>query len=256
MTARDPVDFDVLPPGLAAAWGVVASAGRRGPKPAHSVDEVIAAATALADERGLVAVSLPNVASAIGLSTNALYRYVGSKDELLMLLADRAWGDPPALPANDWQTAATAWAHALFDRLLARPWLLDVPTTVPLTPHNAAWLNALIAALQPTGMPAQQLLDCAYLLDSHSRYGAGLRRSAPLPTSLRRENPGRLAAERAVRAFLGGQLRSRRLDALADTIDSTEFLADEAPLEGFEFGLARIIDGIDAHVRRQDGQAS
>ncbi|GAA5197708.1 TetR/AcrR family transcriptional regulator [Microbacterium jejuense] len=243
------VDLDALPPGLAAAWGVVEAEGRRGPKPAHSVDEVVEAATALADEEGIAAASLPRVAARIGVSTNALYRYVSSKDELLVLVADRAWGDPPALP-QDWRAASAMWARRLFEQFSARPWLLDVPRTVPLTPHNAAWLDELIGALAPTGMGAQQMLNCAYLLDSHARYGADLRRDAPTPAELRRANPDQQRAMGAVREFLDVQLRARRLDAVADVMQEPMFLADEPPLDGFEFGLDRILDGIAAYVER------
>ena len=244
------VDLDALPPGLAAAWGVVETEGRRGPKPAHTVDEVVEAATALADEEGIAAASLPRVAARIGVSTNALYRYVSSKDELLVLVADRAWGDPPVLPRDDWREAAASWARRLFEQFVARPWLLDVPRTVPLTPHNAAWLEVLIGALAPTGMGAQQMLNCAYLLDSHARYGADLRRDAPTPAELRRANPDQQRAMGAVRAFLDAQLRARRLDAVADVMQEPMFLADEPPLDGFEFGLDRILDGIAAYVER------
>ncbi|WP_169734291.1 TetR/AcrR family transcriptional regulator [Hamadaea tsunoensis] len=247
------VNLDALPPGLAAAWGAVDVEGRRGPKPAHSVEEIIAVATELADEEGIAAASLPKVAGRIGVTANALYRYVASKEELLVLLADRAWGEPPALPAGDWRAAATLWSHQLFERFLARPWLLDVPTTVPLTPHNAAWLDALITALKPTGMAARQMLTCAYLLDSHARYGANLRRNTPTPAALRRANPERQQAMRAVRVFLDGRLRSRNLLAVAEVLEDPAFLAEEPAHDGFDFGLARILDGIEVYVSREEG---
>lgn len=244
------VRLDALPPGLAAAWGAVGAEGRRGPKPAHSVEEIVAVATKLADEEGIAAASLPKVAGRIGVTANALYRYVASKEELIVLLADRAWGDPPRLPKGGWRPAAEVWAHRLFERFLSRPWLLDVPTTVPLTPHNAAWLEALITVLKPTGMAAREMLTCAYLLDSHARYGANLRRNSPTPAALQRANPDQAQAMLAVRGFLDDQLRSRGLNAVADVLEDPAFLADEPSLDGFEFGLARILDGIESFVRR------
>ncbi|NNC12281.1 TetR/AcrR family transcriptional regulator [Planctomonas sp. JC2975] len=244
------MDRAALPTSLAAAWGVVDAEGSRGPKPAHSVEEIVAAATELADADGIAAASLPKVAARVGVTANALYRYVSSKDELIVLAADGAWGDPPTLPGGDWRAAASAWSHRLFERFLARPWLLDVPTTVPLTPHNAAWLNALIAALAPTGMTSKELLSCAYLLDSHARYDANLRRNIPTPAALRGSGPERQRTANAVRSFLDLQLRSRGLNAVADVMDDPAFLADKPSMDGFEFGLARILDGISAHVAR------
>ncbi|MFC4137990.1 MULTISPECIES: TetR/AcrR family transcriptional regulator [unclassified Microbacterium] len=242
-------DLDALPPGLAAAWGVAEPSGRRGPKPAHSVDEIVAAASSLADEEGIAAASLPRVAAAVGVSTNALYRYVSSKEELIVLVADRAWGEPPQLPSGDWRAAARSWARRLFERFSARPWLLDVPATVPLTPHNAAWLDVLITALEPTGMAPDEMLDCAYLLDSHARYGANLRRSRPTPAALRGAGPERAGTVGAVRGFLDEQLRARGLDAVARVMKDPSFLAEEPSIDGFEFGLARILDGIEAHLQ-------
>ncbi len=48
------------------------------------------AAVDLADAEGLPAVSMARVAEALGYSPMALYRYVESKDELLVLMADAA----------------------------------------------------------------------------------------------------------------------------------------------------------------------
>ncbi|MEV6428316.1 TetR/AcrR family transcriptional regulator [Nocardia sp. NPDC051463] len=239
-----------LPPGLATAWGVVDTGRRRGPRPAHTIEEIVAVATRLADEEGLAAASLPKVASRVGVTTNALYRYVSSRDELITLVADRAWGDPPALQDGDWRGGATLWSRQLFQRFLSRPWLLDAPTTIPLTPHNAAWLDALLTVLKPTGMQAQQMLNCAYLLDSHARYGANLQRRTPAPAALRRVNPDQRQAIRATRLFLDEQLRARNLNAVAEVLEDPAYLVDEAPLDGFEFGLARILDGIEAYIRQ------
>ncbi|MGW1742432.1 TetR/AcrR family transcriptional regulator [Nocardia sp. NPDC001965] len=246
---------EALPPGLAAAWGVVDTGPRRGPKPAHTVEEIVAVATQLADDEGIAAASLPKVASRIGVTTNALYRYISSRDELITLVADRAWGDPPALRNGPWRDGAALWSRQLFRRFLSRPWLMDAPTTIPLTPHNAAWLDALITVLEPTGMAAQEMLNCAYLLDSHARYGAGLRRSTPTPAVLRRANPDRQRAVRAIRLFLDEQLRTRNLNAVAEVLRDPEYLTDEPSLDGFEFGLARILDGIETYIRQQQRAA-
>ncbi|UOQ90218.1 TetR/AcrR family transcriptional regulator [Agromyces endophyticus] len=209
------------------------------------MDEIVAAAMDLADGEGIAAASLPKVAARIGVTTNALYRYVDSKEELVVLVADRAWGAAPELPADDWRAAATTWSQRLHERFIARPWLLDVPTTLPLTPHTAAWLDVLIVGLGPAGLPSNEVLYSAYLLDSHARYDANLRRNAPTPPALSVTHPDR---RRAVRGFLDVQLRARGLDAVADVMRDPAFVGDATSPDGFEFGLARILDGIEAHV--------
>ena len=75
-----------LPPGLALAWGMVPDTPRRGPKPAHSVDRIVEEAIAVADEDGFAGLSMPRIARKLGFTANALYRYVRSRDELLVLL--------------------------------------------------------------------------------------------------------------------------------------------------------------------------
>jgi AcrR family transcriptional regulator len=237
-----------VPTGLAAAWGVTASAGRRGPKPAHTVEEIVTVVIDLADEEGIAAASLPKVAARVGVTANALYGYVGSKEELITLAGDVAWGNPPPLPAGGWREAAALWSRELFRRFISRSWLLDVPTTVPLTPHTAAWLDALITALEPTGMNGQDLLYCAYLLDSHARYEANLHRTALLPAAMRRRNPDQQRVIQSVRDFLDHQLRLRGLNAVAKILKDPSYLADETTSDGFEFGLSRILDGIERYV--------
>ena len=78
-------------------WGA-AGAGRRGPKPSRSVDEVVHAAIALADAEGLAALSIRRVAEALGLSAMSLYTYVPSKAELIDLMLDRVAGEAAEMP--------------------------------------------------------------------------------------------------------------------------------------------------------------
>ena len=88
-----------LPASVQLLWGL-REPPRRGPKPSFTLGEVVAAAIDVADGEGLAAVSMARVAHQLGSSTMALYRYVASKDELLLLMSDAAVGPPPAFPAG------------------------------------------------------------------------------------------------------------------------------------------------------------
>ena len=74
----------------------------RGPVPEHSRAEIARAAMTLADQGGLAAVTMRSVAAAIGTGPASLYRYVGTRDEILELMADEAAGEyrfsPPIPP--------------------------------------------------------------------------------------------------------------------------------------------------------------
>src|SRR5687767_7327764 len=103
-------------------WGK-SPPGRRGPKPALSVAQIVEAAYVIADEQGLAAVSMARVAEALGCSPMALYRHVKNKDELLILLADRLCAELLA-PSRDLglRDGLAAWMRAQVDLSVSRPW--------------------------------------------------------------------------------------------------------------------------------------
>ena len=75
------------PQALLQAWGL-ASPPRRGPKARFELADVVSAAVELADDAGLDAVTLSELARRLGLTTTGLYRYVDSKDVLDELVVD------------------------------------------------------------------------------------------------------------------------------------------------------------------------
>ncbi|MFB4289794.1 TetR/AcrR family transcriptional regulator [Nonomuraea sp. ATR24] len=82
---------DFVPPALRRLWRLPESS-RLGRPAALDVDLVVAAAVEIADRDGLGGVTIPKVAKSLGFTGMSLYRYVGSKDELLTLMADAAAG--------------------------------------------------------------------------------------------------------------------------------------------------------------------
>ena len=78
-----------LPRGVALAWGVAAHP-QRGPKRELSIERIVEAAIDIADAEGLAAVSMSRVAASLGFTTMSLYRYVTSKDDLILLMQEGA----------------------------------------------------------------------------------------------------------------------------------------------------------------------
>jgi AcrR family transcriptional regulator len=244
-------DDKPLPPGLALAWGVT-SPGRRGPKPAHSVEQIVQAAIEIADASGLTALSLPRLAARIGVTTNALYRYIGSKDELLVLLRDAAWGAPPESirRGTNWRDAATAWTRAAIDRYLARPWLFDLPVPgAPMTPNLLRWLETLLDSMDDTGLANQDRLGCALLLDGYANSTANLihkvRSAATEP-----------AQSAAAFEFLLPRLRAHGFPVLAEMLSAGAYEDSNLTTDDVDFGLQRILDGIDVLISTRLGQQS
>jgi len=151
----DAMSSDLIP----RLWGKP-PAGRRGPKPALSVAQIVEAAYVIADEQGLAAVSMARVAEAVGCSPMALYRHVKNKDELLILLADRLCADLPR-PDRDlgWREGLAAWMRAQVDLAVRKPWFLDLPIAATLPgPNRLTWIDLGFYYLRDVALPAEEKL--------------------------------------------------------------------------------------------------
>lgn len=236
-----------LPAGLVVAWDS-APPPRRGPRPSRSVDEIVDAAIRLADTEGLAAVSMPRVAAEVGLTQNALYRYLPAKDDLLVLLADTGYGTPPELPANAWRAAATTWTQALLDRFLTRTWLLELPVRgAPRTPGQLRWTEVLLQTLAGIGLTTAEQLRLAVTLDGYARSTAGL--VGDLAAS-----PDPDVGSAAVTEYLLPRLRAGGFPILAQLLAEGSYndLGGLGEAEA-HFGLERILDGVEAMLARRRG---
>ena len=83
-------------------WERPEPAERRAPSPL-SRERIVAAAMTLADAEGLEAVSLRKVAAALDAGPMRLYRYVGTKEELLELMADAVYAEIPPPTGSTWR---------------------------------------------------------------------------------------------------------------------------------------------------------
>src|SRR5258706_10010892 len=112
---------------IALLWGV-AESGRRGPKPRHTVEDVVRAAIALADAEGLAALSMRRGAETLQLSPMSLYTYVPSKAELTDLMVDRVAGEmvDPDPAAGDWRQQLTSLCRQRWATAQRHPWIMQL----------------------------------------------------------------------------------------------------------------------------------
>ena len=132
----------------------------RGPKAGFTPDDVVQAAITIAGDEGLSAITMHRVASLLGLTTMALYRYFPNKEALLDAVIDAGTGRPPRFhdPRADWRTEVTRWAHAKRASLIARPWLAELPfVAAPHGPNWLRWLEAITDSLSRTGLAAAEI---------------------------------------------------------------------------------------------------
>jgi AcrR family transcriptional regulator len=154
-------------------WGTDRPPSRLGRPAGLDLRRILDVAVTLADTGGLAAVTLPKIAGELGVTGMSLYRHVGSKDELLVLMTDAGLGPPPDLgtpadlglprdpglprdlgPASvGWREGLRRWAHAEHAVYRRRPWLARVAISGPPSdPNQLAWMEAALAALRDTGL--------------------------------------------------------------------------------------------------------
>ena len=223
-----------LPRGIALAWGVAAHP-QRGPRRELSLEGIVDAAVSIADASGLGAVSMSSVSTALGFTTMSLYRYVSAKDDLILLMQELGIGLPPLsiAEATTWREGLTRWHRAILEMYAAHPWLLDIPMdSEPSTPNNLAWLDAGLAVLAETPLDAAARVDSLLLVSGHSRYVAQIIRNQdgpPLPL-----------------ATLAELITPEQFPYLAPALAAGAFSPEGGG--AFEFGLMRILDGLERHI--------
>ncbi|WP_432056632.1 TetR/AcrR family transcriptional regulator C-terminal domain-containing protein [Streptomyces sp. bgisy022] len=250
MTERDEHAGTGLPASLEAAWGLRERPGR-GPRPGLSLERIVAAAVEIAAAEGIGAVSMGRVAKALGSSPMSLYRYVTAKDELLILMVDAATGPAPAGPSPDtgWRPALARWARDHRAVLLAHPWMLRVPISgPPVTPNVLSWMERGLAALGGTALPPADRLSVLLLVTGF------VRNEATLATDLREHvRDGTTGLPGGDLTGYGTLLRSlvdaRSHPHLREVVDAGVFEDDDNPDYDFEFGLERLLDGVETLIR-------
>ena len=225
----------------------------RGPKPGLTPDDVVQAAIQIADEEGLPAVTMNAVATRLGYTTMAIYRYFPSKEALLDAVIDAGTGSPPALtePRADWRTEVTRWSHAKRASLIARPWLAELPfVAAPHGPNWLRWLEAVVDPLASTGLSSAEVGEMLSVIDGYTR-GASDTAISLARARARGTSDEEWAA--AVGADLGRAIGDPRFPKFAALLVSPSDGHPRTMDESFDFGLSRVLDGIELHVESAAG---
>ena len=232
-----------LPASVRAAWGR-GDRPTRGPKPALSLERIVDAGVRVADADGLAGVSMARVAQELGASTMSLYRYVAAKDELVALMVDAAWGEPPAAePGDDWRAGLDRWAWSFRDRIRRHPWGLRVPITgPPLTPHAVAWFESGLAALRGASLSEDAKASVVLLLSGY------VRNEATLVADLDAARAITDAAMAGYAQLLGELTDPASFPAVHALLTAGVFDHADPPDKEFAFGLTRILDGVEVLI--------
>lgn len=205
-----------------------------------SLDRILAAAIALADDGGIESLSMRRLAQELGVEAMSLYHYVANKRELLGAMLDVVFGEM-GLPAaeGDWRSALRASAISAHQVLMRHPWacpLVSSPTGP--SPARLRWMDGILGRLRAAGFSPEMTHHAYHALDSHI---VGFTLWVLPYLALARERPD-FAQEFMAEASLD------ELPHLAEHIGV--HLSDRAgETSEFDFGLELILDGL-ARTRR------
>ncbi|MET0975800.1 MAG: TetR/AcrR family transcriptional regulator [Leifsonia sp.] len=237
---------DALPRGIALTWGV-AEHPQRGPKRELSIERIVEAAIEIADAEGLGAVSMSRVATSLGFTTMSLYRYVTSKDDLLVLMEDTASEMP--IPAEDdvlpWRDGVRRWVLAVRAIYREHPWIARVPVNgAPMTPNALLAADWLLRELRPLPLDDDEKMSSLLLFTSY------VRATAALEADLTDATAAGLTETAGMQAALTALVTPERFPDLSRIVAAGGYTGAPVPgvSDDFAFGLERILDGIEYHV--------
>jgi AcrR family transcriptional regulator len=156
---RDRDQEGLVEPRIGAGTVVSASSPRESPRPAVEPSKrmrLLQAAVAIADAEGIEAVSMRRLGAHLGVRPMSLYQSIANKEELLMQMADHAFGEIilPAEGPEGWRAKLEFIARAEWELCRHHLWL---PKTVSFTrplfaPNMMAHTEWTLRALDGLGL--------------------------------------------------------------------------------------------------------
>ena len=226
-------------------WARLSGQGRG---PVRTLDHraITTAAIALADEEGIDAVSMRKVAARMDHSPMALYRHVGSKDDLTELMYDAVLGevDLAGLPSGDWRSDVAQLAREMRRLHHAHPWVARFGHRPTLGPNALRFLETGLACVDGLGLDIDGMLD---LLSTTLQFTRGfVAEELGEAEAQRRSGLDFAGYQRHTGPFIMQLLQDDRLPHVRRLILEAEDLPD--PDVVFERRLAMILDGLAAGV--------
>lgn len=253
MQNEDEIDvLNSLPRAVALAWGLVKEP-QRGPKRELTIDQIVEKAVAIADNEGLAAVSMSKVAASLGFTAMSLYRYVESKDDLLLLMQEAVCksavqGDEEI---SDWREGIRQYVRGCIKVFVEHPWYGDVPISgVPLTPNNLLYVDLALRPMRNLPLNDYEKMSMVLLLSGYAR-SAGLVQRDMVRAIKGGASPGSFSGQnysKALKLLVKAEDYPDLQPIVASGVYTEENPADNPIGDDFDFGLERIMDGIEHYL--------
>lgn len=228
----------------------------RGRPPGIDVDLILAAAIDEADNLGLGALSMRRVAQRLGVGAMTLYSHVPGKAELLDAMIDTVYaevldgGDSDS--AGGWRAALERVARANWTLYRRHPWILQVAASRPvLGPNLMAKYDQELRAVADTGLDEFDM-DAVVTLITGFVQGAA---KGAVDSAGAEQRTGQTDEQwwSAHAPYLENVFDADRWPTAA-RVGAVAGAAFD-PQAAFEFGLSRVLDGIDVFIGSQQAAA-
>lgn len=216
-------------------------------------EQIVSQALQLLDTEGIEALSMRRLAARLDAGATSLYWHVANRDELIELIIDEVYGEldvPDADDAGDWQAATRRFAHSMRSTILRHRWLVSVLDHVvagSFGPNLTRMSERMLGLFEAAGF---ELAEAERALNTVSAYVTGIAvGEAAWHNWLARhgqtqqdwmDNAARVAEE-----AMEDYQRLRAIMAYYQDKDP-----QKATDEDFDYGLERILDGLQARLDR------
>ncbi|MCG5214645.1 TetR/AcrR family transcriptional regulator [Streptosporangium sp. KLBMP 9127] len=223
--------------------------GDAAPRRGLSVGAIVRAAVEIADAAGIEGLSMRSVGERLGFTSMSLYRHVPGKAQLIDLMCDMVMAEtggttPPGTPYG-WREALTEWARRGWALGRRHPWLAEVRGIrhVP-GPNSIADFEYALSTVKGIGLTPAEMIAVVGLVgrfvDSEATRVAEVARAERRTGVSEEEWWG---ARESLFEKLG------RYPTLTYIWEAGGY---DEPEDSFEFGLRRVLDGVEALVRERD----
>lgn len=221
--------------GVRYSVGAVPVNENRAARKPLSRELIVRTAMELADQDGLQALSMRNLAGRLHVTPMSLYNHVANKDEILDALIEAVFAEIELPDASEWKTAIRRSALSARDALIRHPWA----TSLWMTRQGGGasrmrHANWVLATLRTAGLSEEVIFHAYHILESHL-----------LGSTLQQLNfpyQGEELADMA-RTFL----REFPMDEYPDMVEHIRQHIEPSTRSqtGFEFALDLILDGLE-----------
>jgi AcrR family transcriptional regulator len=221
-------------------------------QPALSREQIVAEAIRLLDKEGLETLSMRNLGKQLGAGATSLYRHVANKDELIELVIDEVYGEivvPEVAEPAEWRASAEVCTKSVRAMILRHPWVASVLGQIGtsyLGPNVMQMSDRMLALFEKAGFGLEEA-DLALSAVISYVIGWGVNEAAWMTAIARSGLTESEWTERMGPTALEAAQNYPRLRRLYEKAAALNTGVEERE-DGFTYGLARVLDGIQAKL--------